>query len=323
MPVAAISFLSPAYAFAALPFAGAVLAAVYAGRRAAAARATLGLTRPPRRWLGVDMALVGAAGILLAVGCAQPAIWREHGVHASPDAEVAVVVDVSRSMLAAASPGSPSRLQRARRLALRLREAAPDEALGLVSLTDRTFPLMFPTTDSELFRDAIAQTVRLQEPPPRFLGTQTSTDFRALRQLAVAHYFGDDARRRAIVVFTDAETDESPIAYAGYFEHRGITVSLVRLWDPDERVWDRRGHPEAYRPSKAMLPSVKEFVRQTGGKVYAEHDLGELVAAVRRLGKGGRRVETGRTRDPQPLAPYFVALAVLPLGGWFRRRSTS
>jgi hypothetical protein len=323
MPVAAISLLTPAYALAALPFAGALLAAAYAARRAAAARAALGLARPPRRWLGVDLALVAAAGALLAVGSAQPAIWRDRAVYASPDTEVAIVVDVSRSMLAASEPHAATRLQRARRLALRVREAAPDVSLGLVSLTDRTFPLIFPSTDPQLFRDAVSQTVRLQEPPPRFFGSQNSTDLRALRQLALGHYFGEDAKRRAIVVLSDAETEEAPITYAGYFERRGITVSLVRLWNPDERVWGRRGRAEAYRPSKTMLPAVKEFVRETGGRVYAEGDAEQLVGEVRKLGEAGRRVETGKNREPQPLAPYFVALAVLPLGGWFRRRSTT
>ena len=321
MPICALSFLTPAYSFAALPFAGALLAAVYAGRRAAAARAALGLARAPRRWLGVDLALVAAAGVLLGVGCAQPAIWRDRPVYGSPDAEVAIVVDVSRSMLAAADPAAPTRLQRARQLALHVRDAAPGVSVGLVSLTDRTFPLTFPSTDPQLFRDAVAQTVRLQEPPPRFLGSQTSTDLRGLRQLAVGHYFGEKTKRRAIVVFTDAETEEAPITYAGYFERRGITVSLVTLWHPNERVWDRRGRAEAYRPSKTMLPAVKEFVKRTGGKIYAEGESEQVVEAVRELGKAGRRVATGKAREPQPLAPYFVALAVLPLGGWFRRRS--
>jgi VWA domain-containing protein len=321
MPTAAIDMMTPAYALAAVPFAAALVAALYAGRRASAARSALGLGRPPRRWLLLDLALVAAGGGLLALACAQPAIWRERTAFASRDAEVAFVVDVSRSMLAASGPDQPTRLERSRELALRLREAAPAVPVGLVSLTDRTFPHAFPDTDLQLFRDAVGQAIRIQEPPPRFLGSVNATDLRALRQLAVAHYFRDESKRRAIVVFTDAETAEAPSSFAGYFSSRGVRVSVVRIWSLDERVWDRRGRPEPYRPSQAMLPAVTRFVEETGGKVYEERDAEELAGALRKLGTGGPQVARGTTREPRPLAPYLVGLAVLPLGGWFRRRS--
>ena len=316
-----VALMTPTYALAALPFALAVAATVVSARRGRAARRALGLTRSPRRWLAIDAGLVLAAALILALACAQPAVSRTHTRYENAGVEIAFVFDVSRSMLAASRPGAPTRLARARTEALRIRDRIPEIPVGLLSLTDRAFPLAFPDTDLALFRDALTQTVGIEEPPPRLLGTRTASDLKSLRQLAVAPYFERSARNRAVVVFSDGETGFMAPSFSDSFVRHHVRVYVVRFWSASERVWTPKRQPERYRPDTSTLPTLKRFVTATHGRVFHEHQEARVAAELRKLGRGGRRIPIGSTRDPKPLAPYLVALALLPLAGWARRRS--
>ena len=321
MLAVAITLSTPVYALAAIPVALAAGATILSARQGGSARAALGLGRAPRRWLVVDVGLLLVAASLLALACAQPALSQIRTRYARPQVEVAFVIDVSRSMLAAARPGAPTRLARAKTEALEIRDGVPELPVGLLSLTDRAFPLAFPDTDVDLFRDAIVQTVGIQEPPPRLLGSRSATDFRSLRQLAIAPYFRAAAKRRAIVVFSDGETDFVSPALAESFVRHHVRVYLVRFWSTKERVWSAHRRPERYRPDDGNLPAVKRFVAATHGRIFREGEEASVVSELRKLGHGGRRVPVGSSRQPKPLAPYILGLALLPLGGWARRRS--
>jgi hypothetical protein len=192
--------------------------------------------------------------------------------------------------------------------------------VGALSLTDRVFPLVFPDTDLRLFRDAVAQTVGIEEPPPRLVGSRSATDFRSLIDLALGPYFRPPVRRQAIVVFSDAETETPAASLAESFAQRHIRVYVVRFWHRNERVWTHR-RPERYRPDASALPSVKRFVTATHGKLFSEHDEAAVASELRKLTRGGKRIPIGATHDRRPLAPYLIGLAVLPLAAWTRRRS--
>ena len=63
--------------------------------------------------------------------------------------EVVVVLDTSRSMLASASPGAPTRFERAVGFGAALRSRVGDVPFGLASFTDRVLPHLFPTLDGQ------------------------------------------------------------------------------------------------------------------------------------------------------------------------------
>jgi hypothetical protein len=319
--LASFGLMTPTWALAATPFALVAIAFAIGYRRSRAVRTVLGLAAGPRTWLGLDLLLIATAGLLLALACAQPALWRTRTVYASRDAEAALVFDVSRSMLASSKVHEPNRLQRARRLATRIRTAVPSLPIGLVTLTDRPFPLAFPDTDVDLFRDSLAQAVRIEEPPPRILGAVLATDFRSLQQLALGHYFRPTSKKRAFVILTDGETEQLPVSLPMAFRRQHIQVSVVRFWHRDERVWGKRGRPEAYRPNDDTLPSLERFVAGTGGKVYEERGEEALTGYLTRLAQGGERVAVGKHTIPQPIAPYLVVISALPLGALVRLRS--
>src|SRR5215218_2171558 len=109
-----VRFLTPFGAvfalFALLPLAILILRE----RRARRVRAALSLRQHPRRTL-IPLALALAAiPAILALAAMQPVVETTRTVRERTDAQAFVVFDVSRSMLAAADAGSPTRLERAR-----------------------------------------------------------------------------------------------------------------------------------------------------------------------------------------------------------------
>ena len=82
------------------------------------------------------------------------------------DADVFIVIDTSRSMLAATAAGAPTRFERATAIAKRLRDATPTAAVGIASLTDRVLPHLFPTEDRAEFDVTLRDAIAVQRPPP-------------------------------------------------------------------------------------------------------------------------------------------------------------
>ena len=81
-----------------------------------AVRTALRLDAPPARIVPCPPRLVGVV-LLAALVAVQPA-WEAHGEpRVRADAQVDFVLDTSRSMLASAGPGAPTRLDRAKRAA--------------------------------------------------------------------------------------------------------------------------------------------------------------------------------------------------------------
>jgi hypothetical protein len=94
---------------------------------------TLGLPEgPPPR---AAVAAVAAVAVLLGLAATQPVLAMEHGGLVRTDAEVYVVLDTSRSMLASSDPEADNRFERAQAVALRLRSALDDVPVGVASLT--------------------------------------------------------------------------------------------------------------------------------------------------------------------------------------------
>src|SRR4029453_11302010 len=108
-----VSFLTPIAAlFAVLAL---VPVAVFVGRRQRAGRVRALLQLEPipgRSWVTLGIALA-AVPVLVGVAAAQPVITSARTVPQRSDAEVFVVVDTSRSMLASAANGEPTRFDRA------------------------------------------------------------------------------------------------------------------------------------------------------------------------------------------------------------------
>jgi hypothetical protein len=316
-----IRFLTPLAALFAL--AALVPLALFLGRerRAGAIRGTLGLEPPS---LGSRLPLVIAIAAvpgLLGLAAAQPVIEQSRSRPERTDAEAFVVLDISRSMLAAADVEAPTRLDRARRLAVRLRDTVPEVPIGIVSLTDRLLPHAFPTTDRRVFVATIEDSIGIERPGPNLFGT-VATSLGALASVPKLGYFSPRARKRLLVVLTDGETLPVRQELSRAFQVKPrIETILVQFWDADERIY-ATGLPESgYRPMPGAGAALERVASLVRGRVFSEDEAGEVGATAREVLGEGKTRQRELEGERFALMPYVTLAAVLPLGFLLLRRN--
>ena len=289
-------------------------------RRARRIRAALGLD-PPAAAARVPLVLA-LAGVpaLLGLAAAQPVLESDRQRVERTDAEVWVVLDSSRSMLAAAGAGSPTRFARARELTLGLAEGLPEVPLGLASMTDRILPHVFPTTDTRVVAQALFESMGVERPGPTVsLSSVPTTTLDSLAAIPRLNYFSPTARKRLLVVLTDAETRplEQDLTRP-YARPPRLDVLLVRVGEPGERVFTAGVPEDAYQPPGGADAALERVAAQVEGRV---------VAADAVVGAAGEALGTGPTRqrviegERRALMPWVALAAFLPLGLVLVRRN--
>jgi hypothetical protein len=257
--------------------------------------------------------LAALACVLLGLAAAQPALTTTNDRRARTESQVFFVADVSRSMRAAAAPGAPTRLARARDAVARLRAGVPDVPAGLAGMTDRVLPYLFPTLDGATFADTLRTSVTPESPPPQEVAT-VATSLGALSGLATDGFFTDAAKRRTCVVATDGES--APFA-AGEVARalrgrRGCKLLLLHVWDAGDRVYGENGRPEPqYRPDPASRATLERLASVTGGQVFGEDDVAGAASALRAAAETGPTASRGTREDTIALAPYLAAAALV------------
>lgn len=293
---------------AAVPLAAVALGA----RRIAATCRVLGLhpdtSTSERRALAAF-----AAAALVAAAAAQPAIRTERTQQTRTDVEALVVVDVSRSMRAAAAPGRPTRFRRAQRLATEIRDALPEVPTGVASMTDRVLPHLFPTPDRAVFAETVQRALALEQPAPAQRAVRV-TSFEALGAVPDANIFDASARRRLLVVLTDGESRAFDAGAVGRsLASARIGLVLVRVGNPSERVFSN-GRPEGrYVPDPLAAETLDQLAAAAGGRAVAETDAGGAARAGRDFLGSGPTAARGRGERLITLGPYLALLALLPL----------
>ena len=318
-----MSFLTPYAAFLAL-LVVAPLAAFVAGERRRRRVALLLHVGEPARMhrLAPAVAVTAVAG-LLGAAATQPTLVNRHSKRVRTDAEAFFVLDTSRSMLASPGPGEPTRFERARRLAERLRLELGDVPTGLASITDRTLPHVFPTPAIDTFETALTRAMGIERPPPSDGFSVKVTTLGSLAHVATDNFFSATARHRLVVVFTDGETKPFVEASLGtlFRNPPAVRTIFVHVWGASERVYLRDGLDPNYRPDPLSKTTVRQLAVATDGVELGEHDYDRLVKQARAyLGSGPTRV-LEKERRRFALAPYIAAFAFLPLGFLLWRRN--
>ena len=282
---------------AVLPLAALALA------RARSARAAGAIGLPARRYGLARPLLLAAACCAFGLAVAQPSLRRDNQHETRTDVQALFVLDISRSMLASSGPEAATRLERARAAALELRASIPQVPAGLVGLTDRALPYLFPTLDERVFASTLREAVRIESPPPQQVA-RVVTSFDALASLGTQGFFPAGLDRRVCVVLTDGESRP-------FGRPAGCRLVVVQLWEPDERIYrDGEAEPQ-YRPDDAA-PALASRL----GPVAGEGDLGrarDLLTGA--IGEGPVRRLAGGDRSTLELGPY-CALAGLGLVLW-------
>jgi hypothetical protein len=321
-----VALLSPAGLLVGLACALPLLGLAIHERRARRIRRMLGLSEPAgRRRLETALAFAAVA-VLLGLASAQPVLAVSHDKQARSDAEVIFVFDVSASMQASVGRGGATRLERAKRLARRVRAALGDIPAGVASMTDRTLPYLFPTANANVFGATVDQSVAIESPAPAGrVGSAggRATTLGALVSVATKNFYSPGATRRLLIALSDDESQ--PIAEAGIgtaFRKRNLHPIFVRFWNRQERIYGPQGRIDpVYRPDLASAGIVQTLAVATGGHSFDESSVAAIVRAARaELGTGvvhRHRLERART----PIGAWLALAAVLPLGLVLRRRN--
>lgn len=317
-----VSFLTPLWALFALAAAIPLVALAVTERRSARIRQLFAVAGPGRRALvPVVLALV-VLPALVGIAAAQPIVVHQKLLTERADAEAFFVFDTSLSMAARPAAGEPTRLARAKRLALRLRRRLTDIPVGIASMTDRTLPNLMPTADAALFSRTLAASVAIDSPPPSQPYRGRATTLGALIPIFQAHFFAASTQHRLIVVFTDGESSRLPLGVKYQVEQLPrVTVLFVHVWAPGERIF-HRGRPDpGYHADATSGDALASFARLIGGREVSEQQFGRLASAA---GTGIGRTGTQRSVETYAriaLAPWVLVMGVLPLGFLLYRRN--
>jgi von Willebrand factor type A domain len=315
-------FLSPRGALATIGVLVPLLFLVLVHRRAGRVRRSLGLDEPRAAGLALAVSSVLVAGACLGLAAAQPVVEQTTQLRTRTDAEAFVVLDVSRSMLARRGAGGPTRLERAKTVAVDLRAALPEVRVGIVSLTDRALPHLFPSIDQDVFETTIERSLGIERPPPRssFAGLATALD--TLRTIRTHRYFAPAARKRLLLVLTDGESQPVAGARLGslFRNPPAIEVVFVHFWHPDERVFTAGAPEPQYRPDRSARVVLDGLAKLLSAEVYAENELGAAASTARELVGSGPTVVRGEQSGEIALAPYLAAAALVPLALLLWRR---
>ena len=317
-----LTILTPLGALLALGLVVPLVALVRARRKAGGVRGALGVEQPRRRAVAVPLSALVVGGALMGVAAAQPVFEWTSDRRVRTDAEAFVVLDVSRSMLAQPDLDAPKRIERAKAAATTIRASLPDIPVGIVSLTDRVLPHLFPSSDQEVFQATLERSLGIEQPPPRSSLETSATSFNALATLRGLRYFTPKSTSRLAIVLTDGESQ--PVANArlgGLFQRDpAINVVFIQFWDEDEKVFSR-GVPEPqYRADPSARALVDRRAAAPKGAGYTEHPIGSAPSKARELLRDGPSAVEGRQAGELALAPYLAAAALLPFGLLLWRR---
>jgi len=224
-------------------------------------------------------------------------------------------------MRASAGPGKPSRLQRAKRLAIRLQRSLSDVPVGIVSMTDRSLPNLMPTTDQALFDRTVRQSVGVNQPPPSQLYKDRATTFDALIPLVGSHFYSDGVQRRLLIVYTDGESAKISPLFQFQLQRR-VTPVFVHVWEPNERIYNNGRPDPRYSADPTSTAALNEIARLTDSPgAFPESDPGAVARAARNaVGLAGTQTHIAAYARV-PLAPWFVLGGILPLGFLLWRRN--
>jgi hypothetical protein len=317
-----VTLMTPLAGLVALLVAVPLAVMVLTERRVSEVRKALRLPEPRASRPLAAIALVVLAA-LLGLGAAQPAVTTTKDRLARADAEVYLVFDTSRSMLAASSRTGRTRFERAREAAHRIRNELPEIPVGVGSLTDRALPHLLPTVNEVAFDATVDRTLGVDRPPPLQRDNRVASTFDALRAIPTRNFFEPHTTKRLVIFLTDGESRVySPRRIRASFRSRNAGLMVVRFSQPGERIFRKNGAPEnAYQEDPASAQNVRTLAEAGGGRAFDEDELGAAATAARAYVGQGKAEPLGEDDSRTSLAPYLFLGAFVPLGFLLWRRN--
>ena len=132
----------------------------------------------------------------------------------------------------------------------RLQAALAGVPVGIASFTDRVLPHLFPTVDQRVFRETMREAVGIERPPPSTSFGTNVTTLDALGAVPTLNFFTPGVKKRALVVFTDGDSQPVSSVLATDFAKRPrIDVTFVRMGDTSERIYSSGVAEAGYKPA--------------------------------------------------------------------------
>jgi hypothetical protein len=225
-------------------------------------------------------------------------------------------------MLASARSGAPTRLERAQAHAEELRAQLPGVPVGILSLTDRLLPHLFPTGDESVFRSTLQKSIGIERPPPALFFSTRATQLNTLAAVPERGFFPPSARKRLLVVYTDGESQPVDAQLTRAFARTPRVETLfVHVWDRDERIYETGAPERGYPPDPASAATLRQAAALVDGRAFTEAEAAGAVTAARELLGDGPTRERVLEGERRALMPYATMLALLPLGFVLLRRN--
>jgi hypothetical protein len=320
-----VSFVTPSAALVALIVAVPLFALGIAEQSLRRVCALVGIQPPGRRSALVVATSLALLALFAGLAAAQPVISTRQAIKGRVDAETFFVFDISRSMSARPAATAPTRLARARTAAKELSEQLGNVPIGVASFTDRILPHLFPTVSRNTLLATIDRSLGIDRPSATLpWGDNLGTKLASIADLATSGYYTPRVRQRAAVVFTDGETlsdglfsggsvGATQATFAESLAKGNVHVVFIRLWAPDERVYERGLVNPAYVPDPSSETQFNAVATELRTRVYSPNEVDAAAADVRQaLGRGPTGVRGYDLRSTE-LAPYCFAVALLPL----------
>ncbi|MGQ0701779.1 MAG: vWA domain-containing protein [Gemmatimonadales bacterium] len=272
--------------------------------------------------------LLGAAGLLGGIGLAGPRWGRSVTEREGRALNLAIGVDISRSMLA--EDVAPNRLQRAVGEAQRLVQDARGDRLALLGFSSRSYILTPLTLDDG------AVTLQLDALDPE-IASEGGTDLEAvLVQGGELLNAAAERGARVLVLFTDGETHGSiDAAQAAARALRDAGITLVMVGEGDTLlaripIRDEQGRLTGYQTDEVdeivhtwRRDDVLRSLADAAGGVLISATDADQAGGIRRVLEGLERSATREERreemPPRGWLFGFFALALVALQAAWRR----
>lgn len=281
-----------------------------------------------RFWLKTVLLVTSLAAMIIAIARPQYGFYFEDVT--ARGADVFIVVDVSRSMLA--EDVVPNRLGRAKSDIIDLLDRLSSDRVGLIAFAGAP-SVMVPLTLDHGFFKLVLQDLGPESAPRG--GTNIGDSLRK----AIEQFDNSADRDRAIVLITDGgDQDSLPIEAAKLAAERGIRIIAIGLGDPSEgaRIPKRSKDGQlGYLQydgqevwSKMDDSTLKQIAAVTNGAYIPAqtrtYDLGEIYAEnLQQLKRGDMFTDKRKRPYEQFQIPAIVGLILLCIERSIARIPTS
>ncbi len=258
------------------------------------------------RLFAVKFIVVSIAFVIGVFAAMNPRKPEESDAVTRKGIDIAIILDVSKSMLAADMP--PNRLERAKQFITKLMNDMPDDRIALILFAGKAYLQMPLTADhgaAQLFVSAASPDAVPQQ------GTVISDAL----SMSTNVFNATDKKFKTVVLLSDGEThDEDAVATAKKLSEQGVMINTVGIGSPegssipDPATGDvKKDETGATVISRLNEEGLKEIAQETNG-VYIRLENSEQ--AVAGLKKQLSQIERVAFTDMSRMnyKTYFIAL---------------